>query len=224
MASGIEFTSSPGKVFTAWVLKSPTGYATLASGGTITEVTSGRYQFATTQTGVVWVEATAGATKAIGFADLDNPESSGYAEVTDERPSQRSIANQIDGLSSITPSIVLSFDPLTKAISLVRNDAYLNSLGTAIEIPVNIPTGIPPASITSARLGATHKHDGTAIVGTVTILQVASQWTARIEFAMSATSGKTLGEYDYDVEITYNSQDVTILSGNLRLIRDYSTH
>lgn len=128
------------------------------------------------------------------------------------------------GGNGVIPTVVLSFDPITKAIGLVRNDAYLTALGTAINIPVNIPSGVDANVISGARLGAKHRHKSTTLVGNVTLEEIDSQWTAIIEFPMSATAGKDLGEYAYDVEITYSSQDITILSGSLRLIQDYSTH
>jgi hypothetical protein len=90
MADGIEFTSRAGKVFTAAVLKS-SSYATLETVTTITEVTPGRYRLATNRTGVVWMEATAGATKAYGWADLDRPALNGYAEVVDSLGSRAAI-------------------------------------------------------------------------------------------------------------------------------------
>ena len=94
MANGIEFTSKVGKAFTSWVLKS-TSYVTLESGATVTEVTPGRYRIVTSRTGKVWVEATAGATKAYGLADCDNPGDNGYSEVVD------SLTNGV-GASAIT--------------------------------------------------------------------------------------------------------------------------
>jgi hypothetical protein len=137
---------------------------------------------------------------------------------------QELILDAIADLSGIQPTIISSFDPVTKAITLVRNDAYLDALGTAIEIPVNIPTGVDASTLDGARLGAKYKHGSTTLVGDVTLVEIASQWTARIEFAMAATAGKALGEYTYDVEITFDGQDITILSGSLRLVEDYSTH
>lgn len=83
MANGIEFTSRVGKAFTAWVIKS-TSYATIESGTTVTEVSPGRYRVDTTaDSGKVWFEATAGATKAYGWADLDNPGANGFSDVVD---------------------------------------------------------------------------------------------------------------------------------------------
>ena len=82
MAEGIEFTSRVGKVFTSAVLKS-SSYALLETITDIDEVTPGRYRIVTNRTGVVWMEATAGATKAYGWADLDRPALNGYADVVD---------------------------------------------------------------------------------------------------------------------------------------------
>jgi len=81
--SGIELTSVPGKTFTA-VVKDPTDdYAVLESGIAMTEITTGRYRGAYTGTGIVWVQATAGATVSVGFADMDELPANGYAEVID---------------------------------------------------------------------------------------------------------------------------------------------
>lgn len=81
--SGIEFTSRVGKAFTAWVIKS-TSYANLESGTTVTEVSPGRYRVDTTaDSGKVWFEATAGAVKAYGWADLDAPGENGFSDVVD---------------------------------------------------------------------------------------------------------------------------------------------
>jgi hypothetical protein len=135
-----------------------------------------------------------------------------------------SVVTEVVSSSGVIPTVIRNFDPITKAITLVRNDAYLDALGTAIEIPVNIPTGVDANTLDGARLGAKYKHGSTTLVGSVELVEIGSQWTARIEFAMAATAGKTLGEYAYDVEITFDGQDITILSGSLRLVEDYSTH
>ena len=81
--AAIEFTSSPAKTFIL-VIKDPlNAYATLATGISSTEVTPGRYRATYVGSGVVWIEATAGATKALGFADLDRPAANGSSDVVD---------------------------------------------------------------------------------------------------------------------------------------------
>jgi len=83
MATGIEFTNTPGKTFVA-TLKNPlSGYATLDSGIAVTEVSAGRYRLATARTGIAWVDAIDGATRVFGFADLDRPAANGYSDVVD---------------------------------------------------------------------------------------------------------------------------------------------
>ena len=81
--TGIELTSIPGKTFTLVVKDPLANYATLASGIAMTEITTGRYRAAYTGTGIVWVQATAGATVSVGFADMDVLPTNGYAEVLD---------------------------------------------------------------------------------------------------------------------------------------------
>lgn len=83
MANGIEFTSRPGKTFVA-AIKDPTdAYAAMATGIACTEVSAGRYRLSTNLTGIVWLDAVSGTVRAIGFADLDNPEANGYSNAVD---------------------------------------------------------------------------------------------------------------------------------------------
>ena len=82
--SGIEFTSRPGKTFTLVARDSADDYASLATGISCTEVAAGRYRASLgSLAGIVWIEATAGAIKAVGLADLNNPATNGYSDVVD---------------------------------------------------------------------------------------------------------------------------------------------
>jgi hypothetical protein len=83
MADGIEFTSRPGKTFVASIKDPADDYAAMATGIACTEVSPGRYRLSTALTGIVWLDAVSGAVRAIGFADLDNPESNGYSNAVD---------------------------------------------------------------------------------------------------------------------------------------------
>lgn len=213
----VEFDWPAGATFTAnsstRIFPGQTSTAPLS--GAITAVRSGRYKIAYNIADRA-ADATTIVPTEVLYRLIDDNGNSG--DLTLRIVEQASFGN------GVTPTIILSFDPLTKTIGLVRSDAYLTSLGTAINIAVNIPSGVDANAISGARLGANHRHKSSTLVGNVTLEEIDSQWTAIIEFPMSATAGKDLGEYAYDVEITYNSQDVTILSGSLRLIQDYSTH
>jgi len=85
--AAIEFTANPGKTFVLEVKDPDDAYASLATGIACTEISATRYRATVgALTGVVWIEAVAGATKAIGFADLDNPGENGYSDVVDSQP------------------------------------------------------------------------------------------------------------------------------------------
>ncbi len=127
----------------------------------------------------------------------------------------------LSGLEGVEPAVVRSFDPITKTIGLVRGDSYLQSVGTAIEIAINIPTAVDPSEITLAIFTADHKSVASQIIGTVEIVEIAGQATARIEFEKTATADKQFGEYEYDVEIEYEGENITVLRGVLRLLRDH---
>ena len=59
-------------------------YTALATGIACTEVAPGRYRSNVgSLTGLKWIEAIAGATRCLGFADLSSPASNGYAHVID---------------------------------------------------------------------------------------------------------------------------------------------
>jgi hypothetical protein len=80
---GIEFTSRPGKTFIAAIKDPNDDYAVLATGIAMTEISPSRYRGAYNGSGVVWVQAVAEATTAVGFADFDSLQENGYAEVSD---------------------------------------------------------------------------------------------------------------------------------------------
>jgi hypothetical protein len=82
--SQIEFVASQGYAFTVALRNPNAAYASLATGLAVTQVTPGVYRCATgSVTGVVYVEATAGALRVVGFANLDEPGANGYSEVFD---------------------------------------------------------------------------------------------------------------------------------------------
>lgn len=82
--AAIEFTSNPGKTFLVSVRNPQNNYSLLASNIACTEVTTARYRASLgSLTGLVWIEAVAGATRTVGFADLDVPAANGYSDVID---------------------------------------------------------------------------------------------------------------------------------------------
>lgn len=82
--SQIEFVASQGYSFTVSLRNPNAAYASLATGLAVTQVTPGVYRCNTgSVTGVVYVEATAGALRVVGFANLDEPGANSYSEVFD---------------------------------------------------------------------------------------------------------------------------------------------
>lgn len=80
----IEFTSIPSRTFLVTVRNPASNYAAVATGIACTEVSPGRYRSNVgSLTGLVWIEAIAGATRSLGFADLNSPAANGYAHVVD---------------------------------------------------------------------------------------------------------------------------------------------
>lgn len=82
--SQVEFVVQAGYAFTISIRDPYDAYDSLASGLSVTEVVPGVYRCATSSlTGVVYVEAVAGALKVVGYANLDQPGDNDYSEVLD---------------------------------------------------------------------------------------------------------------------------------------------
>lgn len=82
--SQIEFIAQAGYVFTVALYNPLSGYSSLATGLTVTEVVSSVYRCSTgSVTGLVYVVATSGALRVVGFVNLDAPGANGYSEVLD---------------------------------------------------------------------------------------------------------------------------------------------
>jgi hypothetical protein len=156
MADGIEFTSKVGKVFTAAVLKS-SSYATLETVTTITEVTPGRYRLATNRTGVAWMEATAGATKAYGWANLDRPGPNGFAEVVDSLsdaagvaitvlPLNAAVQDRVDG----TTINLFYREVISVAIAITNASGQVSLTGKTLAIVIEGRTKSDRAVIANA--------------------------------------------------------------------------
>ena len=82
--SQIEFVASQGYAFAVALRNPNAGYASLATGLSVSQVTPGVYRCATgSVSGIVYVEAVAGALRVVGYANLDQPGANGYSEVVD---------------------------------------------------------------------------------------------------------------------------------------------
>lgn len=82
--SAIEWAGQVGYAFTVTVKDPLAGFATLATGLSVTEYAPGFYRCSTgSLTGIVYIEATAGVAKTIGYANLSKPGPDGYSDVVD---------------------------------------------------------------------------------------------------------------------------------------------
>jgi len=82
--SAIEWAGQIGYTFTVTVKDPLAGFATLATGLSVTEYAPGIYRCSTgSLTGLVYIEATAGVAKTIGYANLSQPGTDGYSDVVD---------------------------------------------------------------------------------------------------------------------------------------------
>lgn len=90
----IEFIASAGYTFTAALRNPYAGYASLATGLTVTQITPGVYRCVTgSVTGIVFVECVAGALRVVGFANLGKPGDNGYSEVFDTLQEAESLSD-----------------------------------------------------------------------------------------------------------------------------------
>jgi hypothetical protein len=228
MAEGIEFTSRVGKVFTQALLKS-SSYALLETITDIDEVTPGRYQIVTNRSGVVWMEATAGATKAYGWANLDRPALNGYAEVRDSLAELDSatIANQEAILATLTSGSVQPSAPVTTTgtiPNIIIGDDYKAASGRAF----NWTVAVPAFSLSGSKcyFGGFAKHKGQWLVeGTITPITVDSvpKWQLSFELDEADTEACLPGCYDWSVELRGpDPEQITKIIGTTELLKAYT--
>ena len=132
--SAIEFTTNESKLFTITEVRNPANnYSLLASNISVDEITGFRYRASLgSLSGVVWIKAVAGATKVVGFADLNNPNAWGYSEVVDQilnlsstGPGANSLSVAVGNGSSAVAGVIVN----VKQGSLVVAWGYTNGAG-----------------------------------------------------------------------------------------------
>lgn len=226
MAAIVEFTSNPGKTFLISAYDPETSVL-LATGIECVEIRAGRYRASLgSLTGVVWIEAVAGATLTVGFADLSNQDGNGYSEVTDDRTSPRKISNQITslgdgiaesvviGLGGVEPRIISAYDPRKRLLSLVQLDDYSYTSRSHIDLAINLPAGVD-ADACSVLFSAVHQEIETNRIDlTLNLVSVTGRYFVR--FQATALQMTVLnGFYDWQAVVveTANSRRVTVISG-----------
>lgn len=225
--SGIEFTSNPGKTFLVSVRNPASGYVLLASGIACTEITSTRYRASLgSLTGLVWIEAAAGATKTVGFADLDAPSANGYSDVVDEMTGLQAVSNQIDSintdiagevvtaLSAVEPRVVSQYDPRKRHLALVQSDDYNFTSKTHIDMAINLPAGVD-ANACTVLFSAVHQEQSASRLDlTLSLASLAGKYFVRFQATASQMSVAS-GLYDWQavVKETAGGRRVTVISG-----------
>jgi hypothetical protein len=220
--SQIEFTSTPGKSFVAVVKNPAADYATLATGISCTEVSAGRYRANLgSLTGLVWIEATSGATKSVGFADLSNPAANGYSDVVDVPDRQTAIIALLTSGSATTNAPVTPTGTIT---NIVIGDDYKAASGRAFNWLVAVPVFSQSGS--KCFFGGSAKHKGEWLVeGTIIPVTVDSvpKWKLQFELSKTDTEACKPGCYDWSAELRGPApEQITKIIGKTELIEAYT--
>lgn len=153
----IEFTSTPGKTFVAVVRDPGNNYASLATGIACSEISAGRYRANVgALTGLVWIEATAGATKSLGFADLANPAASGFVHVVDAL-----VAVDVNAIAdAVAEAVAAAGASLTEQeIAAIGASVYRRLVGGSVGLLAGPTSGDPLDAIHSADFDYTFDAD-----------------------------------------------------------------
>jgi hypothetical protein len=142
MSASIEFTSRPSKTFLVAVRNPANDYSSLASGIACTEIRPGRYRADLgSLVGIVWIEAVDGATRTVGFADLDNPAGNGYSDVVDEVSTKQELLAEFDNLSSQVSAITASVTSPAQVPVPPGSFNIWSGVDFSESFEVNVPSG-----------------------------------------------------------------------------------
>ncbi len=209
MPTTVEFTSRPGKSFTAIVKDPMNAYAVLQTGIAVTEVTARRYSFVTSQVNkLVWVEVNDGPVSGVGFADLRNTNSFGVAEVLDDAylAATYGKANLL-GSTNIT---VTSPVAPTGSISgpIIIGDDYRGTENRAFVWTVPKPNGFV-ASSSKCYFGAELNSSNKFYVEGLVTDNLNGTISLAFDLLKTNTEGLTCGNYKYSVAV-HNAAGVEV--------------
>jgi hypothetical protein len=125
-------------------------------------------------------------------------------------------ADIVTALTGVEPRIVQLFDPRKNLLSLTQSDDYNLSSGTAIDIPVNLPTGVTAAGC-KAKLSAVHQSLGT-LFSVINLDVVEIVGIPHVRFVASKTQTTIdVGMYDFHliIEETESQRRSTRMKGRL---------
>ncbi len=222
MATGIEFTSRPGKAFVAALKNPQDAYSTVESGINCAEVSAGRYRFATSRSGVVWVDAVDGATRMVGFADLDRPSPNGYSDVIDAIDANAAAILAILSSGEITHSAPVT--PTGTITTIVIGDDYKAASNRSFAWFFDVPAFSAVGS--RCFFGGSAKHKGQWLVeGTIVPVTVESvpKWKLQFELLDADTAACKPGCYDWSVELRGPApEQITKIIGTTELVQAYT--
>jgi hypothetical protein len=232
--SQIEFVVQPGYSFTAALYDPYDDYAVLATGLAVTHLGNGVYRRDTgSVTGIVYMVATAGALRVVGYANLDEPGENTFSEVFDTLAEAEAagvggfseLVDAIDLLNAkIQTGVITVVSPVNTDGSvnpIVIGDDYLTVNGRSIDVFIDPIPGVAVETATCT-LGLEAKHKGdvlvTGLVAAVTV-NALPKWRMRYELEYADTIECKPGCYDWTATLlSAAGKRITRVQGQVELV------
>jgi len=124
------------------------------------------------------------------------------------------------GLTGVVPTIISPWEPITRTLTLIRGNDYVDALGTAIKIEINVPSGLN-VSTAIPKLYASHKVTSDKFVSVGTFYQVSGNNFIKFEISAIETIGKIAGYYEFFIQAQAGSYLTTLVAeSKLRLVKN----
>lgn len=134
------------------------------------------------------------------------------------RATPQDVANALSSLSGRTVQIVSLYEPAKRLLRIVAGNDYNTTIGTQIDIPIILPSGIAVGDSLTVTLNATHETESDTITATLSLVTVAGKPFVRFQAAGSVTENKTPGMYAMEITITKSGSDYSPVLGRLELM------
>lgn len=229
--SAIEFTANAGKTFSVQLYDANTGAAVgSAITGVTDSVTPTRYRNGTgSNSGIVFVLATATNLSVSGYADLDNPNEYGYSELGSLSDIQSAGLQSIEAgiaeiLVKIQTGVISIVSPVNQDGSLnplVIGDDYLAANSRSIDLFIDPIDGVSAETVTCT-FGGMAQHRGDWLVsGTVTAVTIDGnpKWRLRFELDAADTIDCKPGCYAWSATVLSSAgKRITRITGEVALV------
>jgi len=124
------------------------------------------------------------------------------------------------GLTGVVPTIISPWEPITRTLTLIRGNDYVDALGTAIKIAINVPSGLN-VSTAIPKLYASHKVTSDKFVSVGTFYQVSGNNFVKFEISAIETIGKIADYYEFFIQAQAGSYLTTLVAeSKLRLVKN----